>query len=313
MIGKLKPVALKEVWAHEAKDFTTWLADNLEVLNEQLKELDLGLVLMEQEKSVGPFSADILAETKGDALVIIENQLTKTDHNHLGQILTYAINTDAQVVLWISPEPRPEHVKVINFLSDNTDIEFHLVRVQAFSIDNSKPAPLFSLVSGSDEATKKGTHIKKALTAKGKLVKKFWTELLGKANEVNKIFSNVSPTHSSWIGATAGKPLTKFELNILAAKARVRLLLQGLSMADEDLAQNNKRCQKLMAKKDDIETAFGAKLVWDFKEGRKNHHVDYEIKKGGLWDEDKWPEIQDAMVAKMDKFASALKPHIKKL
>lgn len=112
-VGKIKFVDLRDVWAHEAKDFTTWLADNLDELNDQLKELDLGLTLTEQEGNVGSFSADILAETKDGDMVVIENQLNPTDHSHLGQIITYAVNTEAKTVLWLSPAPRPEHVKVI--------------------------------------------------------------------------------------------------------------------------------------------------------------------------------------------------------
>lgn len=35
-IGKLERVALREVWRHEAYDFTRWLQDNIDVLNEAL-------------------------------------------------------------------------------------------------------------------------------------------------------------------------------------------------------------------------------------------------------------------------------------
>ena len=34
MVGKIKRVSLREVWKHEAKDFTTWLEENIDVLNE---------------------------------------------------------------------------------------------------------------------------------------------------------------------------------------------------------------------------------------------------------------------------------------
>ena len=41
------------------------------------------LELKALEKSVGPFSADILCtNTDDDSLVLIENQLEKTDHTH---------------------------------------------------------------------------------------------------------------------------------------------------------------------------------------------------------------------------------------
>lgn len=40
MIGKIRRVQLREVWRHEAHDFTSWLQSNLDVLNEVL-DLDL--------------------------------------------------------------------------------------------------------------------------------------------------------------------------------------------------------------------------------------------------------------------------------
>ena len=99
----------------------------------------------------------------------------------------------------------------------------------------------------------------------------------------------------------------------MAKQARVRLAVIADSFTEEDLAAKNKRYAKLLAKKDEIEQAFGHKLVWDIKEKNRGSHVDYVIKKGGIYDEDRWAEIQDAMVAAMDKFAQVLKPYIKKL
>lgn len=35
-IGHLEPVPLRELWPNEARDFTTWLAENLDFLGEKL-------------------------------------------------------------------------------------------------------------------------------------------------------------------------------------------------------------------------------------------------------------------------------------
>jgi hypothetical protein len=51
-IGKLKRVPLREVWPHEAHDFTRWLQDNVEVLNDVI---DLHLVDIEREQNTGRF------------------------------------------------------------------------------------------------------------------------------------------------------------------------------------------------------------------------------------------------------------------
>ncbi len=89
--------------------------------------------------------------------IIIENQLEKTDHNHLGQVLTYLINMDSKAAIWIAKETRQEHINVINWLNEVSDKGFYLVKVEAYKIDNSDPAPFFSIIcKPTDESRKLG-------------------------------------------------------------------------------------------------------------------------------------------------------------
>ena len=133
MVGKLEYVPLRDIWKHEAYDFTTWLFENFDLLNEQI---GLSINPLEMEKSVGSFNVDILAEDSNGRTVIIENQLTRTDHDHLGKLLTYMSNLDAKVAIWIATDPRPEHVAAINFLNENVPQEFHVFRLTLEAGDN---------------------------------------------------------------------------------------------------------------------------------------------------------------------------------
>ena len=102
-IGKLKKVDVRELWRGEASDFTPWLArdENIKQLGDVVQ---IELEVITQEKNVGPFRADILCKnTIDDHYVLIENQLEKTDHTHLGQIMTYAAGLDAVTVISAIP------------------------------------------------------------------------------------------------------------------------------------------------------------------------------------------------------------------
>jgi hypothetical protein len=80
--------------------------------------LGLDLQLDQREGAVGELSCDIVAREVGtNRPVIIENQLERTDHGHLGQLLTYAGGLDAAVVVWISPDVRDEHGKALDWLN----------------------------------------------------------------------------------------------------------------------------------------------------------------------------------------------------
>ena len=108
-LSKLEKVDLREVWKHEALDFTNWLAkpENLELLSD---EIGIDITLIQTEASVGNFNVDILAEEENTGRkIVIENQLESTDHDHLGKIITYASGFDAEIIIWIVKNVRDEH------------------------------------------------------------------------------------------------------------------------------------------------------------------------------------------------------------
>ncbi len=159
-LSKLESVRLRDVWRHEANDFSKWMADanNLQILGEIV---DIDLEFVERESRVGKFSLDILAKDKisGDK-IIIENQLGRTDHKHLGQLITYASGHDAAALIWVVGAVNSEHQKAIEWLNKNSSesIDFYLVKIELWCIGDSKPAPRFEVIespSNSTEPTKR--------------------------------------------------------------------------------------------------------------------------------------------------------------
>ena len=144
---RFRRVQLRDIWPHEAHDFTPWLAENLVFLAEAL---GMDLELEATEKRVGDFRADIVGRNRTDSSrVIIENQLEKSNHPHLGKVLTYAAGLDAAIIIWIAEKFRPEHRDVLNWLNRNTSaaLQFFGVEIEVFQIADSPYAPEFTVVT----------------------------------------------------------------------------------------------------------------------------------------------------------------------
>lgn len=147
-LSRLKSVALRTVWEDESKDFTPWLAEdqNLALLGEAI---GMELKLENTEQKVGPFYADIVCKNLHDgSQVVIENQINKSDHKHLGQILTYATGLEAMTAVWIARQLKNEHCHALEWLNYNTgdSIYFFGIEIELWQIDDSLPAPKFNMV-----------------------------------------------------------------------------------------------------------------------------------------------------------------------
>ncbi len=180
-LGRIERVSVRSIWPSESGDFTPWLAENLHFLGEAIgTELELEV----EEKSVGSFRADILAkDISTDSWVLIENQLGRTDHCHLGQLITYAAGLKAVTIVWIAEQFTDEHTAALDWLNTISDdsVCFFGVQVEVWSI-NESTAPKFNVVNRPNSWIKKGKKYKKTalLESPGERVQKFITEQLAR-------------------------------------------------------------------------------------------------------------------------------------
>ena len=112
------------------------------------------------EHWVGSFRADILARSteEADHRVLVENQFGRTDHKHLGQILTYLAGIEgAKTIVWIAETIAPDHRAAIDWLNSNTadEFSFFAIEIELWRIDNSSPAPRFNVIASPNHWTKK--------------------------------------------------------------------------------------------------------------------------------------------------------------
>ncbi len=304
-IGKLQRVPLREVWKHEARDFTQWLQDNIDVLNDAL---DLNLISADREQAAGSFSVDLVAEDDGGRTIIIENQLEKSNHDHLGKLITYLTAMSARAAVWIVSEPRPEHVAAIAWLNESSSADFYLLKVEAVRIGESPAAPLLTVIVGPSQETKSVGHQKKELAERYDIRRAWWTQLI--AHPEVKLHAHITPGQYSWIGVSSGIRGLNLNYVITQDECGAELYIDRGKDSDEE---NERIFDQLYADREAIEKAVPETLKWERLDGRRASRVRITIPGGYRSQEEDWESIQTRQIAAMNSLDQALKPYLKKL
>lgn len=259
-LGKLERIPLRQAWAHEAGEFTPWLAqaDNLLLLAEALGlgELELAGI----EHPVGAFRVDILCTDDGGK-VIIENQLEKTNHTHLGQILTYAAGVGACKVIWLAEAFRTEHVAALEFLNQHTtdELDFFAAEIELWRIGDSPMAPSFNVVVKPNDWAKTGQQNAKAAattTPTKQRQLEFWTGWQAWLQAKGSTLRPQKPLPQHWTNIALGRSGIR-----LAATVNSSESLVGMEVFIRH--ENSKSMFKqLQARQAEIDTALGAHLEW---------------------------------------------------
>lgn len=285
MLGKIKNVPLRSIWKNEAYDFTPWLAENITELGQAL---GLELEFEDKEVSVGPYSADILAKDVGTGqYVVIENQLEKTNHDHLGKCVTYSAVLNASAVIWVASEFTEEHKKALDWLNDHTteEIAFYGVKIELIQIDSSSPAIQFNVKSSPNEVVRQATKRKEQgeLTETRKLQLDFWTEFKDKLKETGKIGSLQTPRPQYWFDVALGKSGINLSntFNTWDNIIGVRVYISN-KVADDWLPY-------FESHKEEIEKKIGSKLDWNPNPDNKDKVIvltkPYELDNKENWKE----------------------------
>jgi len=309
-LGKLESLDIREIWPNESTDFTPWLAKEANIA--QLSTaLGMELEVENTEVAAGPYSADILARDTGSGeYVIIENQLGKTNHDHLGKAITYASVLGANTVVWIAPQFTDEHKKALDWLNDNSseEISFFGVQAELWRIDDSKPAIRFNTLSRPVESVRRAAIRKGATELSGakKLQLEWWTAFSETLEKSNKVPSVQSPHAHYWYNVAMGR--SGMHLSNIANtedhKIGVRLYLRKKYGGDIALGQ-------LLESKAEIEEEIGSQLLWDPNNTSDKVIVIY--KKADISKKNEWPEYLDWMLDMTLRFRECFGPRIKEL
>jgi len=304
-LGRIKKVPLREIWRHEALDFTKWLAleDNLALLAE---EIGVGIQNAQTEVGVGKFAVDIFAEDESGRKLIIENQLESTDHDHLGKIITYAAGLQAETIIWVVPRLREEHEQAINWLNENTteNANFFLVRIEAWQIGESLPAPKFTIIAKPNDWAKTIRQSGAGNNVSDLKLKQqeFWDKLREYGEENSryvKSWQKALPQH--WLNISIGTSKAHLAATVNTRKSQVGM--------DLYIDNSKELFHALKSKQVEIESQIGSKLIWSELPNKKASLIGI-VRSGDFRNELQEPELITWLHGQAEVFTKVFSKYI---
>jgi hypothetical protein len=313
-LGRLEPVDLREVWPSEGGDFTPWLArpENIELLGDAI---GLELEVEGQEKDVGPFRADVLCkDTATNNWVLVENQLERTDHTHLGQLLTYAAGLQAVTIVWVAQRFTDEHRAALDWLNEITDGRFNFfgLEIELWRIGGSPVAPKFNVVCQPNDWTQTVSQIATSLDAREltdtkRLQLEFWTAFRKLLLERGSRVRGTKPLPQNWNNFAIGRSDVWLEtiVNTRDKRLAVALALGGpQARAHFDLLHQERPA---------VEAEIGQGLDWHAEPGKKQCRVFLRREDTDPALRDQWPEQQEWLREKLELFHRVFSGRVKYL
>lgn len=305
-IGKLTEVDVRDLWKHEQYDFSNWLTkeENIKLLDDEI-----GLTLMDINKEVyiGSYRCDLVAkdETTGQ-IVIIENQLEATNHDHLGKIITYAAGLDAKTIIWIVKEAREEHKAAIEWLNNNSseEIGFFLIELHAYKINDSLPAPMFKVVEKPNNFTKtsKQNYSDKELNRSQNERLMFWEEFNTVIVAKGKPFSVRKPTTDHWYDVAIGTSEAHLAINLVNKENKIVLELYILD--------NKNLFDHIYEDKEKIEDTLQMSFSWERLDGKKASRIKHDVLGLDFSDHSNYPQLMDECIEKILKMRDVFKKYL---
>jgi len=311
-VSTLHEHELRSVWAHEEQDFTRWLTEHIEWLG---SALGIELEDPRSEEAVGDFSSDIVArEMNTGETVVIENQYGKTDHDHLGKLLTYSSGKNAGVSIWLSEDFRPEHRSVLEWLNESgpSNVKFFAVRPRVVSISGTEERGFeFDIIVEPNEWERELDE-GDSLTETERRYKQFFGELIEAYAERRPHWSRLKPGPRGYLTFGAGKGGVSFGW----------VFHQGPEFSVEvyistsTKERNEAIFTSLKQQRTEIESNLDSELVWERLPDKQACRIKLPTRIEGRIAEltpEQRTELKDWGVETMDTFQDEFEPRVSEM
>lgn len=309
-VASLDEVPLREVWKDEARDFTPWLAENPRRLG---KALQMDLDLEGSEVAVGPFSADVvLRDLETGALVIVENLLEATDHDHLGKLITYAAGLQARWAVLVAKEFRSEHRSALTWLNSISGEEsgFFGIEVHTVRIGNSPVAVQLDVVVAPDDFSRRARTGTKSVSGMGAHYTDWWAEFLPAFNGAHPGWSNARrPSSVNWMAFPAGRSGVSYSLAFAYPAGASNYSLK----AEVHINDGESVYPELEAQRAEIEGACSLPLDWQPMEHAKASRIAVHLDPADPADRARWQEYRSWSIETLGELRRVFSTPIKEL
>jgi hypothetical protein len=205
----------------------------------------------------------------------LENQLERTDHTHLGQLLTYASGLEAVTIVWIAARFTEEHRSTLDWLNRITDESFRFfgLEIELWRIGVSPAAPKFNIVSEPNDWSQSVAQAARAIDdadlSETRLRQRaYWEAFQTVLNRQDgPVRGNKRPRPQPWIGYSVGRSHFKLAAVMLRPKRQVRaeLYISG--------PRSKETLELLETQRSQIEAELGYSLEWEDMKARRDCRI----------------------------------------